>query len=132
MISFSLFIISYIIFWYIYNNFVVCNIKFIKVVGKCYLAYSENLNQSIEEWIAAGPYRFYFNEAYNVQEKAFDEPPYHAISIGKCGKSKGNLKFKGKKTEESEKRAIVNTPIEYKKISEKLKTLDVFAGCGGM
>ncbi|PBC27578.1 DNA (cytosine-5)-methyltransferase PliMCI [Apis cerana cerana] len=110
----------------------VCNIKFIKVVGKCYLAYSENLNQSIEEWIAAGPYRFYFNEAYNVQEKTFDEPPYHAISIGKCGKSKGNLKFKGKKTEESEKRAIVNTPIEYKKISEKLKTLDVFAGCGGL
>ncbi|KAG9430318.1 DNA methyltransferase 1a [Apis mellifera carnica] len=110
----------------------VCNIKFIKVVGKCYLTYSENLNQSIEEWIAAGPYRFYFNEAYNVQEKTFDEPPYHAISIGKCGKSKGNLKFKGKKTEESEKRAIVNTPIEYKKISEKLKTLDVFAGCGGL
>ncbi|XP_076753766.1 DNA methyltransferase 1a isoform X1 [Xylocopa sonorina] len=108
----------------------VCCIKFTEVVGKCYLAYSENLNQPVDVWTAAGPNRFYFNEIYNVQEKTFDEPPYHAISIGNYGKSKGNLKFKGKKTEESEKRAVVNKPVEY--ISKKLKTLDVFAGCGGL
>lgn len=121
----------YIIFCKI-NDFSVCNIKFIEVVGKCYLAYSENLNQTVDEWAAEGPNRFYFNEAYNAQEKTFNEPPYHAISIGKSGKSKGNLKFKGKKTEESEKRAFVSRPIEYNKISKKLRTLDVFAGCGGM
>ncbi|XP_033204996.2 DNA methyltransferase 1a isoform X1 [Bombus vancouverensis nearcticus] len=110
----------------------VCNIKFIEVVGKCYLAYSENLNQTVDEWTAEGPNRFYFNEAYNAQEKTFNEPPYHAISIGKSRKSKGNLKLKGKKTEESEKRAFVSRPIEYNKISKKLRTLDVFAGCGGL
>ncbi|OAD57514.1 DNA (cytosine-5)-methyltransferase 1 [Eufriesea mexicana] len=110
----------------------VCNIKFPEVVGKCYLIYSENLNQSVDEWIAAGPNRFYFNETYNAQEKTFDEPSYHTTSIGRCGKSKGNLKFKGKKTEESEKRAFVNRPVDYNTISKKLKTLDVFAGCGGL
>ncbi|XP_012137658.2 DNA methyltransferase 1a isoform X2 [Megachile rotundata] len=110
----------------------VCTIKFTEVVGKCYLTYSENLNESIEEWTASGPNRFYFNEAYNVQEKSFDEPPYHAISIGKSGKSKGNLKLKGKKTEENKKKIFANQPIEYKPISRKLKTLDVFAGCGGL
>nr|XP_034181295.1 DNA (cytosine-5)-methyltransferase 1-like isoform X2 [Osmia lignaria] len=110
----------------------ICNIKFAEVVGKCYLVYSVNLNQSIDEWTASGPNRFYFNEAYNVQEKSFDEPPYHAIGIGKCGKSKGNLKLKGKKTEENKKKIFANQPIEYKTIFRKLKTLDVFAGCGGL
>ncbi|CAK9821528.1 DNA (cytosine-5)-methyltransferase PliMCI [Anthophora retusa] len=110
----------------------VCSVKFTEVVGKCYLVYSENLNEPLDEWTAAGPNRFYFNEAYNVQKKTFDEPPYHAIKIGKSSKSKGNQKFKGKKTDEYEKKALVNKPVEYNRISKKLKTLDVFAGCGGL
>lgn len=113
-------------------NFIVCTVKFTQVAGKCYLTYSENLNEPVDEWAAAGPSRFYFTEAYNAQEKSFDEPPYHAISIGKSGKGKGNLKLKSKKTEESEKKSFVNKPIEYKTISKTLRTLDVFAGCGGM
>ncbi|XP_078046849.1 DNA methyltransferase 1a isoform X2 [Augochlora pura] len=110
----------------------VCTVKFSDVVDKCYLAYSENLNQPIDEWSALGPNRFYFNEVYNLQKKTFDEPPYHAISIGKTSKGKGNLKLKGKKTEENEKKTIVNKPIDYKVVINKLKTLDVFAGCGGL
>ncbi|XP_031847018.1 DNA methyltransferase 1a isoform X2 [Nomia melanderi] len=110
----------------------VCTVKFTEVVGKCYLTYSENLNQSIDEWSASGPNRFYFTDAYNVQEKKIDEPPYHAISIGKTSKNKGNLKPKGKKTEENQKKAFASKPIEYKTITNKLKTLDVFAGCGGL
>ncbi|KOC65410.1 DNA (cytosine-5)-methyltransferase 1 [Habropoda laboriosa] len=110
----------------------VYNIKFTEVVGKCYLVYSENINEPLDEWTAAGPNRFYFNEAYNVQEKTFDEPPYRAVIIGKSGKSKGNQKLKGKKTDEYEKKALVNKPVEYNTISKKLKTLDVFAGCGGL
>ncbi|KZC13768.1 DNA (cytosine-5)-methyltransferase 1 [Dufourea novaeangliae] len=109
----------------------VCTVKFTEVLDKCYLAYSENLNQSVEEWSVLGPDRFYFNEAYNVQKKEFDEPPYHAINIGKTSKGEGNLKLKGKKTEENQKKLFVNRPIKYKVIN-KLKTLDVFAGCGGL
>ncbi|XP_054016177.1 DNA (cytosine-5)-methyltransferase 1-like isoform X1 [Hylaeus anthracinus] len=110
----------------------VCDVKFTEVVDKCYLTYSENLHQSVDEWTAAGPNRFYFNEAYNVKEKTFEEPPNHAITIGEYGKGKGGSKVKGKRTEEKQKNAAVNKPIEYKAIARKLKTMDVFAGCGGL
>ncbi|XP_076161949.1 DNA methyltransferase 1a [Ptiloglossa arizonensis] len=109
----------------------VCDVKFSKVVDKCYLAYSENLHQSIDEWTAAGPNRFYFNEAYDVEKKIFDDPPYKAISISEGGKSNCNSKLKSKKAEDQRK-TFVNKPTEYKMISRKLKTLDVFAGCGGL
>ncbi|XP_076633551.1 DNA methyltransferase 1a [Colletes latitarsis] len=110
----------------------ICRVKFMDVVGKCYLVYSENLYQSVDEWTVAGPNRFYFNEAYNEQEKTFYEPPDCAISIGKCGKGKHNSKLKSKNAEETKRKALVNIPIEYKTLSRKLKTLDVFAGCGGL
>ncbi|XP_076375509.1 DNA methyltransferase 1a isoform X2 [Megalopta genalis] len=92
----------------------------------------EQLDVNMVYWSDEGPNRFYFNEVYNLQEKTFDEPPYHAISIGKTSKGKGNLKLKGKKTEENQKKTIVNKPTEYNVGINKLKTLDVFAGCGGL
>ncbi|XP_043265173.1 DNA (cytosine-5)-methyltransferase PliMCI-like [Colletes gigas] len=110
----------------------ICRVKFMDVVGKCYLVYSENLCQSVDEWTVAGPNRFYFNEAYNEQEKTFYEPPDCAISIGKCGKGKHNSKLKSKNAEETKRKALINNPIEHKTLSRKLKTLDVFAGCGGL
>ncbi|KAF3421234.1 hypothetical protein E2986_06562 [Frieseomelitta varia] len=111
----------------------VCDVKFSDVAGKCYLAYSENLDQSVEEWTAAGPNRFYFSQAYNALEKTFIDPPYHAMNIGKSGtsKGKGKAKCKSKKLENSDKK-LTDIPIEYSKVTKKLKTLDVFAGCGGL
>ncbi|XP_033200860.1 DNA (cytosine-5)-methyltransferase PliMCI [Bombus vancouverensis nearcticus] len=111
----------------------VCDVKFSDVAGKCYLAYSENLDQSVEEWTAAGPNRFYFSQAYNALEKTFVDPPYYAMNIGKSviGKGKGKAKCKSKKVENSNKK-IVDKPIGYCKVIRKLKTLDVFAGCGGL
>lgn len=107
------------------------DIEFLEVIEKCYLTYSGNLKQTVEEWSAEGPNRFYFNEAYNVQKETFYEPPDHATCIGKY-ENKDNLKFKGEKTVENEKTSFANRPIEYDKISKKLRTLDVFAGCGGI
>ncbi|PBC25685.1 DNA (cytosine-5)-methyltransferase PliMCI [Apis cerana cerana] len=111
----------------------VCDIKFSDVAGKCYLVYSENLDQSVEEWTTAGPYRFYFSQAYNASEKTFVDPPYYAMNIGKLGsgKGKGKAKCKSKKLETSDKK-IIDKPINYCKVPKKLKTLDVFAGCGGL
>ncbi|KOX77963.1 DNA (cytosine-5)-methyltransferase PliMCI [Melipona quadrifasciata] len=111
----------------------VCDVKFSDVAGKCYLAYSENLDQSVEEWTAAGPNRFYFSQAYNALEKTFVDPPYHAMNIGKSGtsKGKGKAKCKSKKLENSHKK-LTDVPIDYRKVTRKLKTLDVFAGCGGL
>lgn len=110
--------------------YIVCTVNFSVVAGKCYLAYSENLSESVEEWSTSGPNRFYFTEAYNAKEKTFDEPPYNIINIGKSGKGKGKSKSKAKK-EETENKPVVDKPEEYAAITRKLRTLDLFAGCGG-
>ncbi|XP_076753512.1 DNA (cytosine-5)-methyltransferase PliMCI [Xylocopa sonorina] len=111
----------------------VCDVKFSDVAGKCYLIYSENLNQSVEEWTAAGPNRFYFSQAYNALEKTFVDPPYRATNIGKCGtgKGKGKAKCKSKKLDSNDKK-IIDKPVDYCDVPKKLRTLDVFAGCGGL
>ncbi|CAK9832323.1 DNA (cytosine-5)-methyltransferase PliMCI [Anthophora retusa] len=116
----------------------VCDIKFSDVAGKCYLVYSENLDQSVEEWTAAGPNRFYFFQAYNASEKTFGDPPSHAMNIGKAsggkgkGKGKGKAKCKSKISESNDAKKLIDKPIDYCPIPKKLKTLDVFAGCGGL
>ncbi|KAK1128077.1 hypothetical protein K0M31_003562 [Melipona bicolor] len=107
------------------------DIEFLEVIEKCYLTYFGNLNQTVEEWSAEGPNRFYFNEAYNAEKEMFYKPPYHATCIGKY-KNEDNLKFKDEKTVENEKILFASRPIEYNKISKRLRTLDVFAGCGGL
>jgi len=50
--------------------------------------------------------------------------------MGKCGKGKGKSKSKTKK-EEIENKPIIDKPIDYPIIKRKLRTLDIFAGCGG-
>ncbi|XP_014605619.1 PREDICTED: DNA (cytosine-5)-methyltransferase PliMCI-like [Polistes canadensis] len=108
----------------------VCNVKFSEVTGKCYLAYSENLDQPLEEWSMGGPYRFYFTQAYNASEKTFDEPSPQACNIGKSSKGKG--KGKGTKSENSETKKFIEKLIDYNKVEKPLRTLDLFAGCGGL
>lgn len=78
-----------------------------------------------------GPNRFYFTEAYNAKEKTFDEPPYNIINIGKPGKGKGKGKSKAKKVEETENKPVIDKPVDYLIMTRKLRTLDLFAGCGG-
>ncbi|EFN76367.1 DNA (cytosine-5)-methyltransferase PliMCI [Harpegnathos saltator] len=110
----------------------VFNVRFTEVAGKCYLAYSENLSESVEEWSASGPYRFYFTESYNAKEKTFDEPPYSIINMGKPGKGKGKGKLKTKTVEETENKPVIDKPANYSTITRRLRTLDIFAGCGGL
>lgn len=95
--------------------------------------YSENLDQSVEEWTAAGPNRFYFSQAYNASEKVSFDPPNHAMYIGRPGKGKGKgkQKCKSKKLETDDPKKILDKPTDYCDVPMKLKTLDVFAGCGG-
>ncbi|XP_012254092.2 DNA (cytosine-5)-methyltransferase 1-like isoform X2 [Athalia rosae] len=110
------------------------DLNFQKVVGKCYLMYSENLEQSIEEWSNSGANRFYFSQSYNIDEKNFEEPPPHTITIGKQSKGKGKGKGKGKSKEllESDKKHIIHVPPNHPEVQKRLQTLDVFAGCGGL
>lgn len=89
------------------------------------------MSESIEEWSIGGSNRFYFTEAYNPKEKTFDEPPYDIINTSKSGKGKGKCKST-KKVERTEKKQVIETPINYPTISRKLRMLDIFAGCGGI
>ncbi|KYQ51853.1 DNA (cytosine-5)-methyltransferase PliMCI [Trachymyrmex zeteki] len=109
----------------------ICTVNFSVVAGKCYLAYFKNMSESIEEWSIGGSNRFYFTEAYNPKEKTFDEPPYDIINTSKSGKGKGKCKST-KKVERTEKKQVIETPINYPTISRKLRMLDIFAGCGGL
>lgn len=101
--------------------------RFNFVMGKCYLVHSENLQESVQEWSAKGPNRFYFSETYNSQTEEFTDPSPQACTVGKSKKKGNNLKSKSKKIENNS----VETIPSFPKISKKLKSLDVFAGCGG-
>ncbi|OXU20811.1 hypothetical protein TSAR_006495 [Trichomalopsis sarcophagae] len=104
-------------------------LPFTCVVGKCYLTYSENLDISVEEWTVAGPNRFYFTQMYSHKEEEFDEPPSKACSIGKLIKKSDKIKSKSKKTDAPK---LIDIPPDFPQIKKKLRTLDVFAGCGGL
>jgi DNA (cytosine-5)-methyltransferase 1 len=63
-----------------------CVLNFGKVAGKCHVIFSENLYTPVAEWTIRGPNRFYFSQAYNSVKQTFEEPPFHATSIGMQGK----------------------------------------------
>ncbi|KAG1714242.1 DNA (cytosine-5)-methyltransferase 1 [Nymphon striatum] len=97
------------------------------VQGKCFVIYKDNFPDNIDEYTNGGPNRFYFSEAFNPETKEFDEPPTAAKLMGGKGKGTGKGKGKGSKTN-------ITSASDLVKYStcEKLKCLDVFAGCGGL
>uniref|UniRef100_A0A6J0V8B4 DNA (cytosine-5)-methyltransferase n=1 Tax=Pogona vitticeps TaxID=103695 RepID=A0A6J0V8B4_9SAUR len=105
-------------------------VEFKDVQGRCTVVYGEDLTENIQDYSASGSDRFYFLEAYNAKTKSFEDPPYHARSSGNKGKGKGKGKGKSKgkssaASEHSEHEAADMKP-------PKLRTLDVFSGCGGL
>uniref|UniRef100_A0A8C4UIS5 DNA (cytosine-5)-methyltransferase n=1 Tax=Falco tinnunculus TaxID=100819 RepID=A0A8C4UIS5_FALTI len=101
-------------------------VDFRAVQGRCTVVYGEDLTESIQDYSAGGLDRFYFLEAYNAKTKSFEDPPNHARSSGNKGKGKG--KGKGKSAQGGEQ--AEQEPAELK--LPKLRTLDVFSGCGGL
>uniref|UniRef100_A0A8D2KUJ9 DNA (cytosine-5)-methyltransferase n=1 Tax=Varanus komodoensis TaxID=61221 RepID=A0A8D2KUJ9_VARKO len=97
-------------------------VEFKDVQGRCTVVYGEDLTENIQDYSASGSDRFYFLEAYNAKTKSFEDPPYHARSSGNKGKGKG--KGKGK----SEHNEVEATELK----PPKLRSLDVFSGCGGL
>ncbi|KAL1124037.1 hypothetical protein AAG570_001807 [Ranatra chinensis] len=99
-------------------------VNFGDVTGKCYVVYSENLVEDVSTWTKAGPYRFYFTEAYDPDKEQKIEPPKIAKQLGDVGKGKG----KGSGKVEKRKIEAENWPVT----TTVLNCLDVFAGCGGL
>lgn len=94
------------------------------MVGKCYLAYSEILDIPVAKWSLLGPDRFYFTETYNSQTREFLPVESPANLIGRQKKS-------SKKSKSSVAKKIDN-PKLWLSLENPLKTLDCFAGCGGL
>lgn len=101
-------------------------VNFNDVQGRCTVEYGEDLSECLEDYSQGGPDRFYFLEAYNAASRSFEDPPNHARSPGNKGKGKGKGKGKAKSkvSEPIEPEAAIKLP--------KLRTLDVFSGCGGL
>ncbi|KAB0791577.1 hypothetical protein PPYR_03377 [Photinus pyralis] len=102
-------------------------INFNLVTGKCYLAYGPALDVPVAEWSAAGPYRFYFTESYDAKTQKIGDVPAQATRIGSLGKGKGKGKGKSSQAEQKPK----DIPPQWE-TTRKLKSMDVFAGCGGL
>lgn len=105
-------------------------IPFSTVVGHCHLIYEQNVPQniSLQEWLGSDPCRFYFRMAYCKSTGEFTDLPQNAISVGRTDRTKDKGKGKGKSTKTTE-------TVPAKVVEEKirpLRTLDVFAGCGGL
>ncbi|XP_056678753.1 DNA (cytosine-5)-methyltransferase 1-like [Monodelphis domestica] len=100
-------------------------VDFKAVQGRCVIEYGEDLTECIQDYSAGGSDRFYFLEAYNAKTKRFEDPPNHARSPGNKGKGKGKNRRKSIAVEPSEHETIEVKP-------PKLRTLDVFSGCGGL
>ncbi|CAH0715662.1 unnamed protein product, partial [Brenthis ino] len=102
-------------------------ISFSTVMGPCHLIYVDNIPQQdhIQDWLERDPNRVYFRMAFNKSSGQFEDVPQHARCVGRVDKGKGKGKGKSSKAAES------STKIEEVKI-RPLRTLDVFAGCGGL
>ncbi|XP_065647414.1 DNA (cytosine-5)-methyltransferase PliMCI isoform X3 [Hydra vulgaris] len=99
-------------------------VDFQMVEGKCYVLFADDADMDMFKFTEAGPDRFYFREAYDADKKEFDVPPREAWNSNK-GKGKGKSKSTKQQNELES-----NFPA-YEKV-EKLRTLDIFAGCGGL
>ncbi|KAH9507553.1 DNA (cytosine-5)-methyltransferase 1 [Bulinus truncatus] len=101
-------------------------VNFKNVRGKCSVVYQENILTSLDDYFLGSNDRFYFNESYNSQSREFEEPPVKARLMGSKGKGKGKGKGKNSGKQESQVESNIKTEIH------RLRTLDVFAGCGGL
>uniref|UniRef100_A0A8C0IY78 DNA (cytosine-5)-methyltransferase n=1 Tax=Chelonoidis abingdonii TaxID=106734 RepID=A0A8C0IY78_CHEAB len=101
-------------------------LDFKAVQGRCRVEYGEDLTECIQDYSASGSDRFYFLEAYNAKTKSFEDPPNHARRAGSKGKGKGKGKGKSASASEQSRQEAAEVKLP------KLRTLDVFSGCGGL
>eukprot|EP00111_Clytia_hemisphaerica_P007316 TCONS_00021299-protein len=103
------------------------------VEGKCFVLYADDEEANIAEYTDAGPDRFYFNESYDADSESFDIPPNKArseLAYAKASRGKGKGKAKKGSALFQKNTYNVEFPI-YQKV-DRLRTLDIFAGCGGL
>ncbi|XP_052741577.1 DNA (cytosine-5)-methyltransferase 1 [Bicyclus anynana] len=105
-------------------------IPFSAVVGICHLVYVDNIPQEdkIHEWLEMDPSRVYFRQSFDRRSGRFDDVPQHARSVGRRDRGKDKGKGKGKSSKTVEPSVAESVEVKVR----PLRTLDVFAGCGGL
>ena len=101
-----------------------------RVVDKCVVVCSKAIEGHIDEFIQGGPFRMYFNEAYNAEKLEFEPTPTDAEQIGSIWQNQSKRE-KEKSTNSATAFYSHPTYLSWPAI-EPLKTLDIFAGCGGL
>lgn len=105
-------------------------VSFSAVVGPCHLVYVENIPQKdhIYDWLEKDPCRIYFRMAFNKATGQIEDVPQQAKSVGRGDRGKDKGKGKGK----SSKPVVTDVMTTPETNIRPLRTLDVFAGCGGL
>ena len=111
----------------VYWSSEIVTVELSRAVSKCVLVCSTAIDEPIEEFVRKGPNRFYFNKTYNAATKSFEELPPEAESVGVVRRSKSKKLLSDKQPDEQKK-----PQYEEWLTVEPLKTLDIFAGCGGL
>ncbi|XP_041979201.1 DNA (cytosine-5)-methyltransferase PliMCI-like [Aricia agestis] len=105
-------------------------VSFAAVEGPCEIVYVENIpnRENIYEWLEADPARMYFRSAFDRSTGRVEDVPDAARTVGRVDRAKDKGKGKGKSSKPAEPSAVEppDAPVR------PLRTLDVFAGCGGL
>ncbi|XP_059488304.1 DNA (cytosine-5)-methyltransferase PliMCI-like [Neocloeon triangulifer] len=101
----------------LYHTDEVQEISASEIIGPAYVAYEKRLTTERHKWIQAGDNRFCFSQKYSLGSNKLSDVPHEARNCI------GHMDPKTKNP--------VEPPI-HKVPAEKLKTMDLFAGCGGL
>ncbi|XP_060534536.1 DNA (cytosine-5)-methyltransferase 1-like [Cylas formicarius] len=82
--------------------------------GKCFVA-KKTLLPNCDEWIKEGPYRFYFEKFYDHKKNIVLELPIEDKKPGGESKDTQNEEI-----------------LVWPKLNRKLRSMDIYAGCGGL
>ena len=108
------------------------------VKGKCRVECEYDLRDSPVDFYRKAPDRFYFSESYLSKTKDFIEPPMRSRRTGvrdmvqKYNQCHSKMTKLVKLTKADVKKADEQEQDREEKPLTKLRTLDVFSGCGGL
>lgn len=103
--------------------------EIVQIQGKCFIRPECGLNESPQAWTKKGEHRFYYNMMYNKAAGTFEDLTCEAERYGRS-KSKGGKGGKVKSSSNDDETLEDGALPEMTR--PKLRTLDVFAGCGGL
>ncbi|XP_062515126.1 DNA (cytosine-5)-methyltransferase 1-like [Corticium candelabrum] len=108
----------------------VANVTADDVQGKCFVVYHDLRTNSVDT-ATLPSHTFYFSEAYVSHNGTFSIPPPHILSLYNKRKKKGKLP-KSSEVPQATDEPTNALPVVHNLCRNRLRSFDVFAGCGGL